>query len=59
MYVYYKFKSATESNTLAIDGINIKLSDLKEAIIEQKKLGKNWDYDLQVTNADTKQSKFI
>ena len=59
MSVSYKFKSSFEKNTLPIDGIHIKLSDLKQAIIDQKKMGKhkNLHYDLQVTNANTMQSK--
>lgn len=41
-------------DTLTFDGLHISLADLKKAII-QKKMGKNNDFDLQVTNAQTKE----
>ena len=55
MSVHYKFKSAMEYDTLPLDGVNISLEDLKEAIIEQKRLGngKRKPFDLQITNAET------
>ncbi|KAK7086675.1 hypothetical protein SK128_025024, partial [Halocaridina rubra] len=55
MSVHYKFKSAVEYDTLPVDGLNISLADLKEAIILQKRLGKSQPYDLQITNAETKE----
>ncbi|XP_064120371.1 E3 ubiquitin-protein ligase RBBP6-like isoform X2 [Macrobrachium nipponense] len=55
MSVHYKFKSAVEYDTLPVDGLNISLGDLKEAIIQQKRLGKGQPYDLQITNAETKE----
>ena len=42
-------------DTLTFDGLHISLADLKKAIIQQKNLGKNNDFDLQVTNAQTKE----
>ena len=38
MSVHYKFKSVMEYDTLPLDGVNISLEDLKEAIIRQKRL---------------------
>ncbi|CAL4073981.1 unnamed protein product, partial [Meganyctiphanes norvegica] len=53
MSVHYKFKSAVEYDTLPVDGVNISLVDLKEAIIQQKRLGRGQPFDLQITNAET------
>lgn len=59
MSVHYKFKSAVEYDTLPVDGVHISLGDLKEAIIQQKRLGRGQPYDLQITNAETKEGKHI
>ena len=62
MSVHYKFKSAVEYNSIPVDGFNINLKDLKEAIINQKHLGKGQlkrvgkkiqGFDLKITNAQT------
>lgn len=53
--MHYKFKSAVEYDTLPVDGVHISLGDLKEAIIQQKRLGRGQPYDLQITNAETKE----
>ena len=55
--VYYKFKSSLNYDTLPVEGHNISLGELKKAIISAKKLGKNTEFDLQVTNAQTKEGK--
>lgn len=57
MSVHYKFKSALEYDTVTFDGLHISVKDLKNAIIQQKRIGKNTDFDLQVTNAQTKEGK--
>ncbi len=57
--VYYKFKSNLHYDTLTVDGHNISLGELKKAIISAKKLGKNTEFDLQVTNAQTKEGKCL
>nr|XP_023022973.1 E3 ubiquitin-protein ligase RBBP6 isoform X1 [Leptinotarsa decemlineata] len=54
MSVHYKFKSALEYDTVTFDGLHISVKDLKNAIIQQKRIGKSTDFDLQVTNAQTK-----
>lgn len=59
MSVHYKFKSALEYDTVTFDGLHISVKDLKKAIIHQKRIGKNTDFDLQVTNAQTKEGKII
>lgn len=59
MSVHYKFKSALEFSTLPVDGVNISVEDLKEAIIQQKKLSKAQPFDLIITNAETNQGKVL
>lgn len=59
MSVHYKFKSALDFDTISFDGLHISVDDLKKAIIHQKRLGKTQDFDLQVTNAQTKEGKYI
>lgn len=57
MSVHYKFKSALDFDTITFDGLHISVSDLKKAIVHQKRLGKTMDFDLQITNAQTKEGK--
>lgn len=58
MSVHYKFKSALDFDTITFDGLHINVADLKKAIIHQKRLGKNVDFDLQITNAQTKEGLY-
>jgi hypothetical protein len=53
--VHYKFKSAKddEYSSVLFDGPFISLSELKNKIAEQKKMGRAEDWDLQVVNAQT------
>ncbi|KAL2518151.1 DWNN domain [Abeliophyllum distichum] len=53
MAVYYKFKSAKDYDSVAIDGHFISVGHLKEKIFESKHLGKGTDFDLLITNAQT------
>lgn len=55
--IHYKFRSALEYDTITFDGLSISLADLKQSIITQKKFGKNSDFDLEVTNAQTKEGE--
>jgi E3 ubiquitin-protein ligase RBBP6 len=57
MSVHYKFKSALDFDTITFDGLHISVTDLKKAIVHQKRLGKTCDFDLQITNAQTKEGK--
>lgn len=57
MSVHYKFKSALDFDTITFDGLHISVADLKKEIKERKRLGKVIDYDLQITNAQTKEGK--
>lgn len=53
MSVFYKFKSALTYDTIQFDDLHISLQEFKKAVIQQKQLGKNTNFDLQVTNAET------
>jgi E3 ubiquitin-protein ligase RBBP6 len=59
MSVHYKFKSTLDYDTVSFDGLHISVADLKKAIFHQKRIGKNTDFDLQITNAQTKEGKTI
>ena len=59
MSVHYKFKSAVEYDTLPVDGVHISVADLKDAIIQQKRLGRSHAYDLHITNAETKEGNIL
>lgn len=59
MSVHYKFKSALDYDTVTFDGLHISVGDLKSAISQQKRIGKTSDFDLQITNAQTKEGKFV
>lgn len=53
--IHYKFRSSLEYDTITFDGLAISLADLKKAIMAQKKFAKVTDFDLEVTNAQTKE----
>lgn len=57
MSVHYKFKSTLDFDTVSFDGLHISVADLKKAIFHQKRIGKNTDFDLQITNAQTKEGR--
>ena len=57
--IHYKFRSSLEYDTLTFDGPSISLSDLRDAIMVQKKIGKNPDFFLEITNAQTKEGKVV
>lgn len=59
MSVYYKFKSSKECEKVTFDGLHISIGELKKQILHQKKIGKSNDFDLQITNAQTKESKYL
>lgn len=49
MSVYYKFNSELNYSHVDFDGLHIAVSDLKKAILHQKRLGKTADFDLLVS----------
>ncbi|CAG2178551.1 unnamed protein product, partial [Oppiella nova] len=53
MSVHYKFKSIKDKHTVIFDGLHISVADLKKAIMQQRKIGKSSDLDLQITNPQT------
>lgn len=53
--VYFKFKSAVASDTIAFDGVSISVADLKRAIVEKKNLGRDSAMDLLLSNAQSNQ----
>lgn len=55
MSVHYKFKSTLDYDTITFDGLHISVADLKKAILQQKRLSKITDFDLQIINAQTKE----
>lgn len=57
MSVHYKFKSSLDFDTVTFDGLHISVADLKKSILQLKKIGKAADFDLQITNAQTKEGK--
>lgn len=57
MSVFYKFKSSKDYDTINIDGSHIPVGKLKQLILQQKKLAKTTDFDLVITNAQTKEGK--
>ncbi|XP_059471341.1 E3 ubiquitin-protein ligase RBBP6 [Neocloeon triangulifer] len=55
MSVHYKFKSALDFDTVTFDGLHISVGEFKKSVCHQKRFGKTTDFDLQVTNAQTKE----
>ena len=58
MSIHFKFKSSRTFDQISIVGNVIKVYDLKVAIVDKKKLTKGLDFDLILTNAETKQGAF-
>lgn len=54
--IHYKFKSSIVYDTITFDGLIISNLDLKNLIIAQKKLGRSLEFDLLLTNAQTKEA---
>ena len=55
MSVYYKFRSTKDFDTVRFDGLHISVGQLKKDIIQQKRIGKDADYELQIIDAQTKE----
>lgn len=51
--IHYKFRSAKDYDSYRFDGAGIPVWELKNEIIEAKKLNKSDDFDLVITNAQT------
>ena len=59
MSVHYKFKSGKEAHTITFDSLHISVGELKKSIMQQRKIGKSADLDLEITNAQTKEGMWI
>ena len=55
--IHFKFKSSIDYEKLTFDGLHISLSDLKEAIMKQKKIGSFNQYTLSVKDAQSKKGE--
>lgn len=58
MAIYYKFKSARDYDTVAMDGPFISVGILKDKIFETKHLGTGKDLDIVVSNAQTNEGLY-
>ena len=52
-FIHYKFKSAKDFDTYRFDGAGVPVWELKQEIIQSKKLDKGLDFDLVISNAQT------
>lgn len=57
--IHFRFKSARQFETLSFDGDFLKVSDLKLAIVERKKLNFGEGFDLEIKDASTNDGKFV
>eukprot|EP00111_Clytia_hemisphaerica_P004788 TCONS_00013764-protein len=53
--IHYKFRSSLEYDTITFDGQAVSLSELREAIMKQKKIAQSPNYTLEIINAQTKE----
>ncbi|EKU23176.1 ubiquitin-protein ligase e3 rbbp6 family involved in mrna cleavage [Nannochloropsis gaditana CCMP526] len=53
--IHYRFKTATETNSLRFDGQSLRVFDIKAAIVAEKRLDKGLDFDLELSNPQTKE----
>ena len=58
MAIYYKFKSARDYDTIAMDGPFISVGILKDKIFETKHLGSGKDLDIVLSNAQTNEGLY-
>lgn len=57
--IHYKFRAAKDYDTYRFEGAGIPVWELKNEIIETKKLGKSDDFDLVISNAQTNEGIFL
>jgi hypothetical protein len=55
--IHYRFRSSSEYETITFDGPSITVDELREAIMESKKMAKSPSHTLEITNAQTKEGK--
>ncbi|KII69485.1 E3 ubiquitin-protein ligase RBBP6 [Thelohanellus kitauei] len=51
--IHFKFRSGSEYEPLFFDGHCISLKDLRDSIIEKKRMGKSTEFKLEVTDSTT------
>lgn len=56
--IHYKFKSSLDYDSVTFDGLHLSLADLKKAISQKKRL-KPGEFELEITNAQTGDSKYF
>lgn len=57
--VYYKFKSQKEPSRVLFEGTGISVFDLKkEILLENKLVDTASNFDLEISNPDTKESMY-
>lgn len=56
--VHFKFKSQKEPSRVTFDGTGISVFELKREIISQSRLGDGTDFELSISNEDTKEGRF-
>ncbi len=57
--VHFRFKSAKEFESATFEGDFLKVADLKLAIVERKKLNFGEGFDLEISDAQTKEGMFL
>ena len=54
MSIFYKFGcEAGDASNVPCNGINMSLSDLKRAVVDQRRMNNVTEFDLQVENGQT------
>lgn len=52
--IRFKFKSSLDYEKVTFDGLQISVADLRQKIMQQKKLGLSDDFTLQIMDAQSK-----
>ena len=56
-YIHYKSAFNVNFDKITFDGVSLPLIKLKKLISEKSKFAKQFDFDLEISNADTGQGK--
>ena len=56
-FIHYRFKSAKDYDTYKFEGAGVPVWELKQEIIQAKRLGKGMDFDLAISNAQTNEGR--
>lgn len=56
--VFFRFKSQKEPSRITFDGTGISVFELKRDIITANKLGDGSDFELVVSDEDTKEGQY-